>query len=229
LAVEKDPAVTRTNAANTLLLRHVGGFTTSPTLVLRKEGGFSAYNTDYQAAIDTLLANLPPGRPEDPPPTLHSRTVLILGAGGVARAVAHALQREGANITLVNRTAERAHRLAGEVGCRQIDWGARHSVMCDTLVNCTSVGMHPNVDESPIHASFLKPGLVVFETIYTPEQTLLVKEARSRGAHVITGVEMFVRQAAHQFRLFSGKEPPLELMGQVVRRALSPIALKDEA
>jgi 3-dehydroquinate dehydratase/shikimate dehydrogenase len=214
LAEEKDEMVDRTGAAN--------------TLVLGREGRFTASNTDYQAALDTLLANLP-RRPDDPPPTLASRTVLVLGAGGVARAVAHALHRGGANVTLVNRTAERAHHLAGEVGCRQIDWGARHSVVCDTLVNCTSVGMHPNVDQSPIHASFLKPNLVVFETIYTPEQTLLVKDARARGCHVITGVEMFVRQAALQFRQFTGKEAPVELMTKVVRRALSPVTIKDEA
>jgi 3-dehydroquinate dehydratase/shikimate dehydrogenase len=214
LAGEKEEAVDRTGAAN--------------TLVFGRDGGFGAFNTDYQAAIETLQTNLP-RRPEEQPPTVSSRTVLLLGAGGVARAVAHALHRQGANVTLVNRTAERAHRLAGEVGCRQIDWGARHSVICDTVVNCTSVGMHPNVDQSPIHPSFLKPGLVVFETIYTPEQTLLVKDARSRGCHVITGVEMFVRQAAVQFRLFTGKEPPVELMAKVVRRALSPVTMPDDA
>jgi 3-dehydroquinate dehydratase/shikimate dehydrogenase len=213
LAAEKDSTVARTGAAN--------------TLVLRKEGGFTAYNTDYQAAVDTLLTNLP-HRPDDPPPTLNSRMVLLLGAGGIARAVAHALHREGANVTIVNRTAERSRKLADEVGCRHLDWGARHGVMCDTVVNCTSVGMHPDVDASPLHHSFLKPGLVVFETVYTPEQTLLVKEARSRGCHVITGVDLFVRQAALQFRLFTGKEPPLELMEKVVRKALSPITLKEE-
>jgi 3-dehydroquinate dehydratase/shikimate dehydrogenase len=213
LAAERDTTAERTQAANTLV---------------RRGQGFTAYNTDYQAAIETLLGNLP-RRPDEPPPTLQSRTALILGAGGVARAVAHALHREGANVTITNRTAERAHKLAEEVGCRTLEWGGRHSIICDTLVNCTSVGMHPNVDESPIHPSFLKPGLTVFESVYTPEQTLLVKEARSRGCHVITGVDMFVRQAALQFRLFTGKEPPLEVMQKVVRRALSPVTIREEA
>ena len=83
--------------------------------------------------------------------------------------------------------------------------------------------MHPNVDDSPIHPSFLRPGLMVFETIYTPETTLLVKEARARDCHVLTGVDMFVRQAARQFELFTGHEPPLELMRDIMRRALSPL------
>jgi 3-dehydroquinate dehydratase/shikimate dehydrogenase len=99
-------------------------------------------------------------------------------------------------------------------------------VLCDILVNCTSVGMHPNVDDSPMHHSFLKPGLVVMDIVYTPETTLLVREARSRGCHVVTGVDMFVRQAAAQYRLFTGQEASLEYMRTVLRRALSPVSLK---
>ena len=84
------------------------------------------------------------------------------------------------------------------------------------------------MDESPIHASFLKPGLVVMDAVYTPEQTLLIKEARNRGCHVLTGVDMFVRQAALQFELFTGQRAPLEIMRGVVRRALSPITIRDD-
>lgn len=210
LASEKDEAVVMIHAANTLI---------------RGEEGFIAYNTDFQAVRDSLVANL---SADGFPASLQSRTALILGAGGVARAVAHALQRGGAAVAIANRTYERAVRLAEEVGCRAVDWAARHNVVCDTLINCSSVGMHPNIDESPIHPSFLKPGLVVMDVIYTPETTLLVKEARSRGCHVFTGVDMFVRQAALQFELFTGQQAPLELMRRVAKRALSPVALRDE-
>src|SRR5204862_3365359 len=123
---------------------------------------------------------------------------------------------------------ERASKLAEEADCRAVDWNARHTVLCDLLINCTSVGMHPNIDETPIHHSFLRPGLMVFETIYTPETTLLVKEARARGCHVLTGVDMFVRQAALQFKLFTGRDAPMDLMEKIVRRALSPVAVRDE-
>ncbi len=210
-AAVRDEASELVGAANTLV---------------RCEGGLAASNTDYQAALDSLVAHLP-APPEGGEPSLHSRVVLLLGAGGVARAVAHALHRAGAIVTIANRTEERALKLKSEVGCRMCAWEARNSVLCDVLVNCTSVGMHPNVDESPIHPSFLKPGLVVFDTIYTPENTLLIKEARSRACHVLTGVDMFVRQAALQFRLFTGREPPLELMQQVVKRALSPVQVRE--
>jgi 3-dehydroquinate dehydratase/shikimate dehydrogenase len=210
IALQKDPPVTLTQAANTLL---------------RAGGGFSAANTDYQAVVDSLLANMPPGQ-DGSPPTLQSRAVLLVGAGGIARAVAHALHREGVLLTIVNRTPARAQKLAEEVGCRYVDWAARHSVLCEVLINATSVGMHPNVDDSPIHNSYLKPGLVVFDTVYTPETTLLVKEARSRGCHVVTGLDLFVRQAALQFKLFTGQDAPLEFMRTILKRALSPVSMK---
>jgi 3-dehydroquinate dehydratase/shikimate dehydrogenase len=159
---------------------------------------------------------------------LQSRPTLILGAGGVGRAVAHALHREGALLTIASRTTERSKKLAEELNCRYLEWNARHSIPAAVVVNCTPVGMHPKIDESPLHPSFLKPGQVVFDTIYVPETTLLVKEAKQRGCLVVTGVDFFVRQAALQSLLFTGKEPPLELIYKVVKRALSPVTLKED-
>ena len=88
--------------------------------------------------------------------------------------------------------------------------------------------MHPNLDESPVHHGFLKHGMIVFDAVYTPETTLLVKDARSRGCHVVTGVELFVRQAALQFKLFTGQAAPMEIFRDLVRRALSPVTIKEE-
>lgn len=233
VAKAKDEMVERTQAANTLV---------------RGEDGWRAFNTDYQGVVDTLVEHLPsfamrqlepapvPGVPPAtatpaegiPTAGISGRVVLVLGAGGVARSVAHALSREGAVVTVTGRTAERAAGLAAEVGCRHVEWNARHSVLCDLVINCTPVGMHPNVDESPLHPSFLKPGLVVFDTVYTPEQTLLIKEARERSCHTITGVELFIRQAALQFHHFTGQAAPADLFRKVIRRALSPVAVRDE-
>jgi 3-dehydroquinate dehydratase/shikimate dehydrogenase len=222
LADYRDETVERTHAANTLI---------------RGPTGFTAFNTDYQGVLDALNAHLasapaklPDGTPQPPGnELLASKTVLVLGAGGIARAVAHALQHANSLVTVVNRTSERAHKLAEEVGCRAVDWAMRHQVLCDMVVNCTSVGMHPNVDETPIHHSFFKPGLLVFDAVYTPETTLLIKEARARGCATLTGVELFVRQAALQFKLFTGKEAPLDPLRQMVRKALSPVVIKEEA
>jgi 3-dehydroquinate dehydratase/shikimate dehydrogenase len=229
LAARKDPAVAHVHAANTLV---------------RGPGGFQAYNTDYYGVLDSIRAHAAlftsapeliaatPAIAAGPAPErfglLQSKVVLILGAGGIARAVAQALRHEGALVTISNRTGERAIGLAEEIGGRHVEWQARHSVLCDMVVNCSSVGMHPEVDDSPLHPSFLKPGLVVFDSVYTPETTLLVKEARSRGCHVITGVDLFVHQAGQQLRLFTSHPPPVELIRKVVKRALSPVVIRDE-
>jgi 3-dehydroquinate dehydratase/shikimate dehydrogenase len=212
IASEKDETVSRTQAANTLI---------------RRPDGYFASNTDYPALVESLIANMPVAA-DGHRPTLASRVVLLLGAGGVARAAAHALHTQGALVTVANRTSERASKLAAEVGCRFVEWSGRHSVVADLVINCTSVGMHPNLDETPLHHSYLKPGLTVCDLVYTPETTLLIKEAKSRGAHVITGVDMFVRQAALQFRLFTGLEPPLELIRGVVRKVLSPVTARPD-
>jgi 3-dehydroquinate dehydratase/shikimate dehydrogenase len=209
LAREKEPNVEATGAAN--------------TLVRRDDGKFIAANTDYTAAIDSLKAHLA-GRAGDGPVTQLSQcAILLLGAGGVARAIAHALHREGAQLTVTSRTQERSHKLAEEVKCKAADWHARHSVYFDVLINCTPVGMHPNVDEAPVHFSVLRPGVTVFDTVYTPETTLLIREARTRGCETITGVDMFVRQAARQFQMFTGLEPDLAMMRSIMRKALSPL------
>jgi 3-dehydroquinate dehydratase/shikimate dehydrogenase len=206
----RDDTVAMINAANT---------------IVRRESSWHAANSDYQAIIDSLIAHL--ARIGGGVVDLHKRMVLILGAGGVARAAAYAMVRSGASVYISNRTAERAEKLAREVKCDALDWNARHREGCDTVINCTPVGMHPHVDESPIHASFLRPEMIVFDTVYTPETTMLVREARSRGCQVITGVELFVRQAGTQFRIFTGREPPIEEMSAVLRKALSPVRVHD--
>jgi 3-dehydroquinate dehydratase/shikimate dehydrogenase len=211
-AAEQDDSVTKTGAANTLVATGAG---------------FRATNTDAQAALDSLRAHLPLG-PDNQQVALASRKVLLLGAGGAARALAHALHAEGVYVTIANRTEERGQALATEVGCKFVNWTARHQVECDTLINCTSVGMHPNIDEMPVHQSFFHPDLMVFDTVYTPETTMLIREARVRGCHTLTGVDMFVRQAGLQFKQFTGQEPPLDLMALVVRKALSPVHVKEE-
>jgi 3-dehydroquinate dehydratase/shikimate dehydrogenase len=206
-----DDTVELTRAANTLV---------------RRPNGFHAANTDYQAILDALQAHL--GKPDGKPIDLHRRMVLILGAGGVARAVAHAMHKAGANVHIANRTYDRAKKLADEISAEALDWAARHKEGCDILFNCTPVGMHPNVDESPIHASYLQPDMVVFDTVYNPETTLLLREAKARGGILITGVDMFIRQAGLQFQLFTGLEPPLELMAKELRRILSPVRIIDD-
>ncbi|QDT69543.1 Shikimate dehydrogenase [Planctomycetes bacterium MalM25] len=206
-----DPAAKGIAAVNTVVLR---------------DGEIIGYNTDYKAAIDALEVGLmPPG--EKPIPgsgsRLSGKRVLVLGAGGVSRALLYGLQKRGASTIVASRTKERAEKLAKEFGGRAVEWAARHNMDADVLVNGTPIGMHPNVDESPFNKAHLKPSLVVFDTVYNPESTLLVKEAREHGCRIVTGVEMFVGQAELQYRLFTGADAPEGVMRETLKRAIGPV------
>lgn len=185
------------------------------TLYRGTDGLWNAYNTDYQAALDSIKLGLREGE------TLEGKRVLVLGAGGVARAVAMGVMRAGAALALCSRTSSRTRTLAEELNCRSITWENRGSEYADILINCTPVGMHPNVDETPFQDHWLREGMIVFDTIYTPENTLLLKQAKGRGCVTVSGVEMFIRQAAAQFERFTGKPAPLDELRETLRRGIS--------
>jgi len=182
--------------------------------------GISAANTDAVAAVESLAAAL---QGEDRPPEgqegLGVKSALVLGAGGAARAVGFGLKRRGVEVTVTSRTADRSRKIAAEIGCKSVDWTARHRMPYDCIVNATPVGMHPNVDESPYDKEHLRPYMVVFDTVYNPENTLLIKEGRAAGCRTVTGVEMFVRQAAIQFRIWHEAEPDQQVMREALKRA----------
>ena len=199
----------------------VRGVGAANTVIWRDEQ-MVGYNTDYRAAMDSLEAAFSTtSRPFQN--SLRGRKALLLGAGGVARAIAHGLKRREAEVTISSRTAERADQLAQRVGCKAVDWSVRHGVSADIVINGTPIGMHPNVDETPYEKHHLKPSMVVFDTVYNPESTLLVKDARSRSCTVVTGVDMFIRQAALQFQLFTDQEAPADVMRETLRRAIAAV------
>jgi 3-dehydroquinate dehydratase/shikimate dehydrogenase len=103
-----------------------------------------------------------------------------------------------------------------------MDWNTRYAITPDIVVNSTPVGMHPNVDETPYDKSHLRSTMVVFDMVYNPENTLLIKDAKAQGCRAVTGVEMFVRQAMFQFKLFTGQPAPWELMRDTLKRAIGP-------
>ncbi len=176
------------------------------------------YNTDYRAAMSSLEAAMDTATHGETP--LDGKTALLLGAGGVGKAIAYGLIRRGAKVVLSDGASAQANELAKRFKCRAVKWSLRHTVSADLLVNCTPVGMHPDVDETPYEKHHLRPSMTVFDAVYNPENTLLVKDARSRNCTVVTGVEMFVRQACFQFKLFSGQDGPFALMRDAVKRAI---------
>jgi len=173
--------------------------------VTRRARRLLGCNTDAAGVVLPLLKRT----------ELNNRRVTLLGAGGAARAAAAALVDQGARVTILNRTACRASELAAGFGCRSGALDTFNPDEADVLVNMTSVGMHPKVDETPVPAEKLH-GLIVFDGVYNPPETLLLSSALQNGCRVIPGIEMFINQAAEQFRLWTGIKPDLQLMEDIL-------------
>lgn len=187
------------------------------------ERRIKAYNTDYAAALDAIICGMGISRAE-----LKALPVAVIGAGGVARAIVAGLSDAGAKIKIYNRTVEKAEKLAAEFGCKFAGLDDLANLDAKLLINCTSIGMHPNVDETPVPAQYLKTclersrekGMAVFDTVYNPARTMLLKQAKKAGAKTIDGLSMFVNQALAQFKLFTGQDANAELMRNVVLECL---------
>ena len=161
--------------------------------------------------------------------------VLIIGAGGSAKGVAHALARAGvASITIANRTVSRAESLAGTVSRLGLEVGAiplppqggklvSAAANADLVVNCTTLGMKhgPGESSSPIESKHIPPNALVYDLVYNPPETPLLREARLAGAAAIGGLPMLVYQGAAAFELWTGREAPVDVMLEAARRALS--------
>ena len=147
---------------------------------------------------------------------LHNSTVAVIGAGGVGRAVVAGLTDVGAKITIYNRTVSKAQALAEEFKCKYAGLDALSQIDVKIIINCTSIGMHPNVEATPLPQDYLKKEMVVFDTVYNPAETLLIKQAMQAGAKTIDGISMFVNQALAQFKIFTGRDGNAEIMSKIV-------------
>jgi 3-dehydroquinate dehydratase / shikimate dehydrogenase len=185
------------------------------TLTIGLNERINGFNTDYTGAMDALTGALGIRRKQ-----LHNRIVAVLGAGGAARAIITGLADVGAKITIYNRTVSKAHNLAEEFGCHWAGLEDIEKLDAEIVINCTSLGMYPKVDASPLPAKCLKKDMVVFDTVYNPLETLFLQQARQAGAKTVSGVEMFIGQAAEQFKLFTHKDCPMEILRQVTFEAL---------
>jgi len=181
------------------------------TLTIDAGGQVSGHNTDYAAALDALTEAAGVGRGD-----LGDVPVSVVGAGGVSRAIVAGLTDVGARVTIYNRTFAKAEALAGQFACTARSLGELQRLDAKVVINCTSIGMHPRVGETPVPAGLLKKDMVVFDTVYNPLETRLLREARELGATVVDGVRMFVNQAAAQFSLFCGLDAPRDVMRRVV-------------
>lgn len=189
------------------------------TLLINDKGRLSGSNTDYEGILSCLREAMLDAQVSKSP-----MRAVVLGAGGVARAVVAALRLFDAEVTICNRTPERAAKLAAEFDCAHTPWEGRSAANFDVLVNCTSVGLAPNSDHSPMPAEALRAPLIVFDTVYRPVQTRLLKDAALAGCKTISGLELFVRQAESQFRTWTGRQPRAGAYDSAAMQALAAMA-----
>jgi 3-dehydroquinate dehydratase/shikimate dehydrogenase len=179
------------------------------TVVRAQDGKLYGFNTDAAGIVRPLERRLP---------TLESARILVLGAGGAARAAVFGLKERGAEVYILNRTPGPAKKLARQARARTLKRADLKKLAFDVIINATPVGMG-NTRETPLQDKEIN-ARYVFDMVYDPPETRLLKLARERGAQIIPGVEMFVHQAARQFEIWTGKPAPWDEMLRVVLLAL---------
>ena len=182
------------------------------TVVRGQDGKLYGFNTDAAGVVRPLEQRL----------TIENAKVLVLGAGGAARAAVFGLKERGAEIWILNRTAVKAQKLARQAKARTIKRADLRKIAFDVIINATPVGMG-NTRDCPLKDEEIQ-ARVVFDMVYDPVETHLLQVARAKGIAVIPGVEMFVQQAARQFEIWTGKPAPA---GDMLRAVT--IALQDRA
>ena len=139
----------------------------------------------------------------------------------MARAIVAGLTGVGAKVTVYNRTVAKAERLAEEFNCKFAPAAAMVGCRAKVIINCTSLGMYPETDVTPVPREVLESGMVVFDTVYNPMETLLLAQAKEAGAEIVNGAEMFLAQAMAQFKLFTETDADKERMRTTISNCLS--------
>ncbi len=199
-----DPLSTKIGAVNTILRA--------------QDGKFYGFNTDVAGIVGPLERRL----------NLKGAKVLVLGAGGAARAAVFGCRDKGAEVWVLNRTSETAQKLAKQSGAKNIKSEAVPKMTFDVVINATPVGMNDLKGAPLLDVAELNTRLV-FDLVYNPLETPLLRAARSKGLAVISGVEMFVAQGVRQFEIWTGKPAPADDMLRVVLHSLRQAAEKSEA
>ena len=179
------------------------------------------YNTDGIGAVKAI----------EEVTSIKNRNVVVAGAGGASRAISFYIAKYGADsLTILNRNVEKADNLAKDVSNSNLINEVKsdsmseinsHVTDADILIDTTPVGMHPNVDDEPIVlADNMHDDLVVFDAVYNPNDTVLIKEAVKAGAKPVYGIKMLLYQGAESFRIWTGRDAPVDVMEDALRKTL---------
>jgi shikimate dehydrogenase len=178
--------------------------------IINREGILTGYNSDGLGAVKALLEKT----------SIKDKRVVILGAGGAARAIGFAIISEGGRVTIINRTPAKGEQLANDLGAEFQPILKMNKTDCHILINTTPVGMIPDTDAMPVRKEDLDKAVVVMDIVYNPLKTRLLKTAEDLGCRTIDGVSMFVYQGAFQLELWTGMTAPVEVMRKAVLTAL---------
>lgn len=196
---EIDPVARKIGAVNTVVCNFTGS-----------KAHLVGYNTDWLGAI----------RPLKKVQKLAGAKVIILGAGGSARAIGFGLLEEGATITLCSRTESRGRKLAAELGCNWLALGDKEQLYGDVLINATSVGMAPQHESSPVPPEVVGRFTVIMDIVYAPLTTLFLSQAQQAGCITVNGLEMLLYQGVAQFELWTSLQAPVEVMRAILLEAV---------
>lgn len=191
-------------------VEEVAGEIKAVNTIVNRRGRMIGYNTDWQGALEALEERI----------DLRGKRVLLLGAGGAARAIAFGLKNRDCQVTISNRTEIRGKLLANELGFLYRPWSSIEELEEDVLINATSMGMSPDDGESPIPKEVLKEGMTVMDIVYQPLQTKLLREAEQRGCLTINGLEMLCRQGVAQLEIWTGRRPDIGQVKEDLSKAL---------
>jgi len=220
----KENALARVGPGNVDALARAIGAVNTIVFTGNSAAPLRGINTDYAAAIDALVTAMGCERE-----ALAGRRVAVLGAGGAARAIVAALAHYRADTTVYNRTVRRAECLADEFNARDgggtVAAAGRDELAqaeAEIFINCTPIGMHPNTDASPLPAELALPAnAVVFDTIYNPAETLLLRRATAAGCTTVSGIDMFLNQAVAQYQAWTHRTAPRQIMCNIVLEKLA--------
>ncbi|KAL9353477.1 hypothetical protein Peur_056157 [Populus x canadensis] len=189
----------------------------------QNDGKLFGYNTDYVGAISAIEEGLRASQnvSNTVGSPLAGKLFVVIGAGGAGKALAYGAKEKGARVVIANRTYERAKVLADIIGGDAItlaDLENFHPEDGMILANTTSIGMQPKVNETPVSKNALRSYSLVFDAVYTPKITRLLREAEESGAKIVTGLEMFIGQAYEQFERFTELPAPKELFQKTMSK-----------
>ena len=183
--------------------------------IVNREGKLVGFNTDCSGALEALEEKM----------DLGGKRVVLLGAGGAGRAIGFGLKERGCQLIIANRSRDRGETLSRELKGYFIPMSSfvkmkAGELQADVVINTTSLGMVPQERETPIPKKLLRKGMVVMDIVYEPLQTKLLREAKEKGCLTINGLEMFIRQGATQFEIWTGRKPDLKQIRKDLYRAL---------